>query len=140
MVTIKTDHAEACWEPIHRGGVGYYHDNDRWPHFDTEAKCQANIADILADNPDDGYDLVAAPCFAGPCVVIICDGCGDRFDYEGDEGMHFDPSDPMPVPITDCEWSIEERAGQPDRHYCPDCFALSCDDCGESHHDDCVTA
>lgn len=141
-MTIKADHADVCWEPINVAtGQGHWHDQDRWPHYSTRAACAEAIAELHRDrhSDDDPLLLVAAPCFAVPCVVIACDayGCGEQFDYEGDGGMHFDPADPMPVPITDCEWSIEERPGRPDRHYCPDHRGGWCDDCGEQHHDDC---
>lgn len=136
-MTIKTDRDAPYWEPVDvHTRVGYWHDDDHWPHFATQAKCAEAIAEIHRDRNQD-YDeplhLVAAHCFPSPCVVIVCDGCGEHFDYDDHGGSHFDPSDPMPVPITDCEWSIEERPGRPDRHFHDDCRPAWCDDCDERH-------
>jgi hypothetical protein len=135
-MTIKPAGPEVCWEPVFvEDHVGYWHDEDRWPHYSTRAKCAEAIADIHGDrDPDDGLLLlIAAPCYAIPCVILVCDDCGEEFDYEGHGGgMHFDPADPMPVPITDCEWTVDG-----DRHYCPECPPNWCDQCDEQHHGDC---
>lgn len=144
-MTIKADYPDVCWEPFNlTTGQGHYHEDERWPHYKTRAECAEAIADLhCAHDPDDDpLLLVARPCFTGPCAVIVCDGygCNEEFDYEGDGGMHFDPADPMPVSITECDWTIEHAASGAERHYCPNCRGDWCDDCGDQHHGACPDA
>lgn len=139
-MTIKTDRADVCWEPVDvRTGEGYFHDDDRWPHYSSKVECDKEIAEIIGerDADDDPLWLEARPCFAGPCVVIVCDECGEHFDYDDSGTMHFDPADPMPVPISECDWTTERRAGQLDEHYCPECSGEWCDECDAQHHGAC---
>jgi hypothetical protein len=135
-VSIRPDRDDVCWEPVRLdSGEGYWHDEDRWPHFKSRAECAETIAELVADwDEDEPLHLVARPCFDRPCVEIVCDGCGEEFSYDGDGGMHFDPSDPIPVPLDDCDW-----LDLGDRHYCPDfnCRPQECHDCGEHHEGIC---
>lgn len=138
-MTIKADSADVCWEIIDLAtGGSFFEGDDFQPHYATRAACAARIADLHSDRDlsiDGPLHLVAQPCYGGPCVLLVCDGCGYVFD-EDEYTTHFDPADPFPIPITDYDWTVERRAGQPERHYCPgdECRPRPCDECGGLHN------
>lgn len=140
-MTIRPDRDEPCWEIVRvdtkRPPREEY--GDGWAHYPTEAKARAEL-----DSEREQWDvpLTVQRSFGGPCLALFCDGprcAGNNEPADlSDEGWtHLDPADPLPFLITDLEWTVEERVGQPDRHYCPNCTPPWCDDCDQQHYGTC---
>lgn len=145
-MTLKPHSSEPCWEIVRTdtGEAPQAYGGDGWPHYATETKALDDLPAAKSDwlDEDDTHDLVVRPSFGGPCLGLFCDGPTCQAPDEpcdmGDNGWtHLDPADPLPFPITDMDWTLNERPGQPDRHYCPDCAPPWCDDCDEQHYGGC---
>lgn len=75
---------DRCWE------LQPPTDEERWPHFDTEAAALEALQDDREnDGGDNPYPDAKAVQLAAPCFVVQCDGeCENILDVE-DEGWIF---------------------------------------------------
>lgn len=92
-----------CWQLVHPSTGHPLSDGDCEEHFDTEAKAEQRLRQLLADGDDIAdYDPqeLTSPCW------IATAACGYRLDEEGSAVMHHDTAEEATKTALDCGFLV----------------------------------